>query len=867
MTSELFEAAQRWLHAGFNLIPIRADGTKRPLFEWKRFMTDRTTEAMVEFWLGRNPGAGLGIVCGAVSGDLEMLELEGRAHTAEGLAKIQAEVRKHPSADDAWNTITQGLVVESPSGGVHFFYRIGDNTVPGNTKIAQRPATAEELEANPKAKVKVLAETRGEGGFVVAAPTGGTVHPTGLSWEIVSGGPESVPTISWDERQCLHAAIYAALDEMPEVQEVPPKPEGPRPTAPQGDGTRPGDDFNDRADWSDQDLLGGAGWTISHRQGNTTYWVKPGANPRDGHHATTGRDGSGANDRLYVFSTSTEFPTEEPLSKFAVYAMLNHNGDFKAATRALSADGYGDDPLSPRTVSVLAPDWSQGDFGGQEQPAERTFADANQAPMPPVQPTWLPTKRDYNPTSVGNAERLATYYSQDFRYVPHTSQWMVWQGNKWAVDHGLVWVNQATIKMTYDLEAEARQAQAAAGEDKDARKAADKKYAWFLQSQMDRTMNGTIAQFSRRPEVAAKPEDFDNHPGYLNCPNGIYDLRNHQLLPHDRRFMATQMFGAAYDPDAQAPRFRQLIETLLPDETMRRFVQRAIGYSLLGDPDQRSFFITHGPRRTGKSQFHNLMLALFGDYGDTAMAGAFHKVDKKGDAATPGLHALRNKRFVSTSEESEHAVLDTESLKRLAGNEAITTRALYQDGIRWKPQMVLWIATNPLPQLNSDDDAIWDRVKPVPFTTKFSAKGTDGSIKETPGISDKIFAEEASGIFNWALEGLKEFQQLEGLDDPEQIATGVADYRHETDPVSQYLSEMQELGQLEPQADARAAAKPLYLSYTEWCRESNTYPINARRFHRRVRVVLAIDDYGQSNGQYYLPGWRWTLRHGSTGMM
>jgi putative DNA primase/helicase len=308
-----------------------------------------------------------------------------------------------------------------------------------------------------------------------------------------------------------------------------------------------------------------------------------------------------------------------------------------------------------------------------------------------------------------------------------------------------------------------------------------------------------------------------------------------------------------------------MMQTLIPDPEMRAFLQRAVGYSLLGDPSQRAMFILHGPKRTGKSQLLNVLSALFGDYGDTAMAGAFHRVDQRGDAASPGLHALRSKRFVAASEESERAVLDTESLKRLTGNEAVSTRALYQGSQRWRPQMVLWIATNSLPQLNSDDDAIWDRVKPISFTTKFSARGGEGTIKETPGIAESIFAEEASGIFNWALAGLKAFQEAGGLDEPERVAEGVADYRHETDPVSQFWSQMKETGQASEDSASQLEFRLLYEAYAQWCTQSREQAMQSRRFARRIRSITGVTEFIKSNSRYYVPGWKWVPVHGYFG--
>src|SRR5207344_780754 len=116
-------------------------------------------------------------------------------------------------------------------------------------KLARRPATEAELAIEPTDKVKVLLETRGEGGFVVIAPTPGTHHPSGRPWTALLGNPDTVPVISTEQRDLLHA-VATLFDVMP-----PPPAYGgadpPTSSAARNGGLRPGDDFNARADWSD----------------------------------------------------------------------------------------------------------------------------------------------------------------------------------------------------------------------------------------------------------------------------------------------------------------------------------------------------------------------------------------------------------------------------------------------------------------------------------------------------------------------------------------------------------------------------------------------------------------------------------------
>jgi hypothetical protein len=319
--------------------PVRAtmDGEKRPVGGWKKYQSVRPTEDQIIEWFG-NGYHGIGIITGAISGNAEVLEFEGRA-VAEGLLARWAEIMDASGLGELRERL-RGWVERSPSGGYHIHYRVEGRPVPGNTKLARRPATPEELAENADEDIKTLIETRGEGGFIITAPSNGTTHPSGQPWIRVNGGPAQEPVISGDELEALHD-ICKMLDQMPR-----PEPQDP-PRNSQGyvdNRLRPGDDFNAQAEW--KDVL--ANWTYCYTDADgTSYWRRPGK-PR-GSSATTGRNDG---DNLYVFSSSTPFDTEKPYSKFAAYTLLNHNGDYSAAAKQLRAQGYGADEPGPTVLHI-----------------------------------------------------------------------------------------------------------------------------------------------------------------------------------------------------------------------------------------------------------------------------------------------------------------------------------------------------------------------------------------------------------------------------------------------------------------------------------------------------------------------------------
>ena len=286
--SAILAAALQFASAGISVVPASMKGTKAPITNWKQYQTKAASYEQILEWFS-NGETGLGVVTGRVSGNLEMLELEGRSVQA-GMLEEAREIAINSGLGELWNTLN-GYVELTPSGGLHWLYRLEEGaSVPGNTKIARRPGA--------EGGVEVLAETRGEGGYVVVAPSSGSVHPSGRPWVMISGSPATIPVISMEDRDAIHL-VFRALDSMPSIEQV-----REAVTTPKTDGLSPGDDFNARASWDD--IL--KGWTKLYTSRGVTYWRRPGKDV-GGISATTGRNDG---DNLYVFSTSTPFDAEKP---------------------------------------------------------------------------------------------------------------------------------------------------------------------------------------------------------------------------------------------------------------------------------------------------------------------------------------------------------------------------------------------------------------------------------------------------------------------------------------------------------------------------------------------------------------------------
>jgi hypothetical protein len=281
----------------FSVLPIRP-GSKQPAVKWETFqrlaMPRNDAERMF------SNGCNIGLVCGAVSGNLECLDFDRPDLLPcfkDTLESVNSDLLKRLTV---WQ--------ETPSSGYHLWYRCSE-AVAGNTKLAMSKRYHDN---DGKTRQDTWLETRGEGGYALVAPStvGGKAYR-------LHGELTDIPILTPTERELLHA-VARSFDES-----------GPQETKDRHQrqvGDRPGDRYERETDW--QSLMTGYGWTFTRMVGDRQHWTRPGK--------TDGSTSATLNDQgLFVFSTSTPLPNMKPLSKFAVYTYYEHSGDFTVAAQEL----------------------------------------------------------------------------------------------------------------------------------------------------------------------------------------------------------------------------------------------------------------------------------------------------------------------------------------------------------------------------------------------------------------------------------------------------------------------------------------------------------------------------------------------------
>ena len=693
----VYGTARTMLAEGICVIPV-GPSKKPDLASWTEFQKRLPTLGELHEWFARErDDRGLADVCGKVSGNLEMLELEGRALN-EGVLE---EFCGHLAAAgllETWQRICQGNSEMSPSGGLHVEYRCAE--IAGNTKLAARPATADELKANPKAKVRVLIETRGEGGFVIVAPSPGGCHPSGKPWTSLSGGPRAIATISAEEREGIFAAAR-------KCSKMPPGKLHERPAAStvktgKGklipvEGHRPRDVYRRETSWGD--ILEPAGWALDHElSSGEKRWRRPGKAPGEGHSAVTGNPAY-PGDHLFVFSSSTEFEPESPYDRFTAYAVLYHGGDLAAAEKAVQEQGFRDESeILPHPALPL--------------PAARAIA--------------------------------RTHYTDDSGTLL-----LRWHRNDFFRHAGSYWEELPPDAIQGELYRITGAARVFMGEDDGGNPVygdwnPNKQRIAYLEDALVKE----VVRLDHRIEAPEwiEPREWGEEgmpKRLLSVKNGLLDVDTRVMHDHSPCYFNLWALPYAYDEDAPPPRnWLGFLESAFPDDPVSvERLQEWTGYLVSGDASLQKIGLLLGPGRSGKGTISAVWDRLLGERNCLAPT-LFGMSDRFGLEGFIGktLVTIKDASFLGNSANLAIAV---EALKTISGGDSISVNR--KGRTMWSGHLParINILANDRPTLSDASGALSTRFYTFILRVSFLDR-------EDEELSAKLAAEIPS-ILNWAL--------------------------------------------------------------------------------------------------------------------
>jgi putative DNA primase/helicase len=418
-------------------------------------------------------------------------------------------------------------------------------------------------------------------------------------------------------------------------------------------------------------------------------------------------------------------------------------------------------------------------------------------------------RRHYMRTDLGNAERFVDAHRDRVLWCPARKSFLCWDGKRYAWDE-----RGEVIKLAHTT-ARSVFHEAADAESEEEQRAITK---WALASQNESRINAMLSQ--ARPYLAVGMEELDRDPWLVNCQNGTLDLRTGRLKDHDPTDRITKIVPEDYDPEASCSRFLRFLKETLVDDAVIKFVKRYSGYTLTGITRERLLAILYGFGKNGKTTLVELLHEVLGDYARNTDVETL--LIKKYQGVGNDVAALKGARFVSAAEVEKGRRLAESKVKQLTGRDTVTARFLFGENFDFKPEFKLWLSTNNKPVVQGTDDAIWDRIRLIPFTQRFEGSKAD------PKLPDKL-RDELAGVFAWMVEGCLEWQE-HGLEEPKTVTDATKQYREEMDTLASFLDEVCVVG-----SGHRVLAEQLYQRYAMWCDKSGERKDPKKTFVARLK--------------------------------
>lgn len=342
---ELLEVGLNLLWRGYSVIPLNrkkvpfasllplieeADektGEIKSVHSWKPFQTERATDDEFERW--NRAGAQLGLVCGNISGGLLVLDFDLVRNGTE------CYYDRWANACEAQGYRVRRLPTQrTGSGGMQVAVRCANPG--GNTKLAWVKDETEKLGR------KVAIETRGEGGYIVAAPS---LHPNGNRYKMLHGQLHEAP-LAPQERVNAIVEIARSFNQVSEPE---------RKRVVRADGAI---DINDEN--SVIERYNSLGTTYDellkygYRDAGRGRMLRP-----DATRISTPGVEFFENGRSWHWSSNDPLSNGMPQDRFAVRCFFEFNDDITEAVRVIAGElgmGYGMRPPVMRAGAAYCPD-------------------------------------------------------------------------------------------------------------------------------------------------------------------------------------------------------------------------------------------------------------------------------------------------------------------------------------------------------------------------------------------------------------------------------------------------------------------------------------------------------------------------------
>lgn len=307
----------------------------------------------------------------------------------------------------------------------------------------------------------------------------------------------------------------------------------------------------------------------------------------------------------------------------------------------------------------------------------------------------------------------------------------------------------------------------------------------------------------------------------ISLRNGLLDLKTLSMVPHTPALFNTWSLDFDYDPEATCHTWNTfLADVFAHDEKGAALLQEYAGYLISGRMEKHKALLIVGPGRSGKGTISRTLKQLVGVA--NTVSPSLNSIGSEF-----GLAELIGKPLAivedARGDDDRRNNTTVERLLNITGEDSLS---INRKGISyWNgtlPTRFLLIS-NEMPRFLDSSGAILNR---------FMSVKLEKSYEDNPDttLGARING-ELSGIFNWALDGLRRLDAQGHFTRPETMSEMHDLMGDLAAPVSKFLDE-QYIITGDP--EDRVKLKEVHAKFKAWCEDVDMKPLNQSTFQQRM---------------------------------
>lgn len=324
--------------------------------------------------------------------------------------------------------------------------------------------------------------------------------------------------------------------------------------------------------------------------------------------------------------------------------------------------------------------------------------------------------------------------------------------------------------------------------------------------------------------------EFNSDLLKINLRNGIYDIEERKLIPHDPKYLFLTQLPLEYDSDATCPTIDKFFHEVLNEKDIPA-IYEFFGFCLYRKNFLEKFFLLHGAGSNGKST----LLALLRNFLGVVNCSAVPIQDLV--ETRFAVADLYGKLANICADIPSTGLQTTGMIKTLTGSDDLL-RAEFkgQNSFQFINFSKLIFSCNQIPTAWDDTDAFYKRIRIIEFSQRFFGK-------ENLNLGNEL-KKELSGLFNKSIEGLERLLKNGRFTNDPSLQESKNVFLRMSNSVYAFTIDM-----LEPYPQGVIGKQFLLQQYQKYCLENKRIIMSDKKFFQNIPKIFNVGTiYSGSDG-------------------